>query len=555
MPARPTREAQTAANAQPKREGSRSEQTPSQRKRGRDSGRRLDHGLTDLARGGLINLASAITNGLFGFALVVVVTRGLGAAQAGPFFLAVALFSILSNTLELGADTGLVRMIARYLVLGRVRDIRPTITIALVPVLAVGSIFGVCLFVFARPITDLLARNTNPSELLPYLRIFAVFLPFDAASTVLLSATRGFGTMLPFALIENISKPGLRPLAATVVVIAGLGATAMAFAWGAPIALAFGAAFLCVRRLLKRSELAMEPQSAEAAVPGRSLARAFWRFSAPRAFAAVFAITITWLDTLLLGALKGATQAGIYTAASRYMLAGSFALQAVILVISPQISASLAKGDRQRAAFLYNSATCWLVIPSFPIYLTMAVFAPFLLELFGRGFERGESVLVILALATLVNMATGPVQAVLLMSGRSLWNLANTGAAVLINIVLNLVLIPRMGIDGAAIAWAAVIILNNVATLLEVMFFMKLRPFSRPLLLLVGASGFCFGLGGVAVRELFGLSVGSFLGFIAVAGLLYTGFLFANRRELRLAELGDALRRRMGSPPSESAPV
>jgi O-antigen/teichoic acid export membrane protein len=237
------------------------------------------------------------------------------------------------------------------------------------------------------------------------------------------------------------------------------------------------------------------------------------------------------------------------------MLAGSFALQAVILVISPQISASLAKGDRQRAAFLYNSATCWLVIPSFPIYLTMAVFAPFLLELFGRGFERGESVLVILALATLVNMATGPVQAVLLMSGRSLWNLANTGAAVLINIVLNLVLIPRMGIDGAAIAWAAVIILNNVATLLEVMFFMKLRPFSRPLLVLVGASGFCFGLVGVAVRELFGLSVGSFLGFIAVAGLLYTGFLFANRRELRLAELRDAVRRRMGSPPSESAPV
>ena len=60
----------------------------------------------------------------------------------------------------------------------------------------------------------------------------------------------------------------------------------------------------------------------------------------------------------------------------------------------------------------------------------------------------------ILGGAMLVATAVGPVDIVLLMSGKSLWNLLNTAVAVTANIVLNLLLIPHLGITGAAIAWA-----------------------------------------------------------------------------------------------------
>src|SRR5262245_17322468 len=70
--------------------------------------------LRTLARGGSLSLVGTVVNALLGFVIVVVITRGQGARGAGILFEAIALFTILSNTAELGADTGLVRMIPRH---------------------------------------------------------------------------------------------------------------------------------------------------------------------------------------------------------------------------------------------------------------------------------------------------------------------------------------------------------------------------------------------------------------------------------------------------------
>ena len=75
--------------------------------------------------------------------------------------------------------------------------------------------------------------------------------------------------------------------------------------------------------------------------------------------------------------------------------------------------------------------------------LVFAVFGPLLLGVFGRGFDQGSTALAILSVAMLVNLGTGNVTVVLLMGGKSSWNLVNTAIALALNIGLNLVLIPR----------------------------------------------------------------------------------------------------------------
>ena len=70
--------------------------------------RKANADISAMARGGLLNLVGAAGTGIFTFALVTVLTRGLGAASYGAFVSAMGLFTILSNTAELGADTGLV---------------------------------------------------------------------------------------------------------------------------------------------------------------------------------------------------------------------------------------------------------------------------------------------------------------------------------------------------------------------------------------------------------------------------------------------------------------
>ena len=78
--------------------------------------------LTVVARGGVLNLVGVVSNTVFNFALVIVVTRGLGVTTTGMFFEAVALFNILATASQWGADVGVVRAIPRYRVQGRLED-------------------------------------------------------------------------------------------------------------------------------------------------------------------------------------------------------------------------------------------------------------------------------------------------------------------------------------------------------------------------------------------------------------------------------------------------
>lgn len=495
--------------------------------------------LRSLARGGSLNFVGFIISGALGFVLAVVVARGLGAEGAGVFFAVVAVFTILGNVSKLGADTGIVRAIARFRTLGKPMNIRPTIIAALVPVLVVGVLAGAAVFFFAPDLARNVVRD-RPDMGTSFLRLLAPFLPFAAASRVALAGTRGFNTMVPFVAVESIGKPSIRPIAILVSILAGLGSGAIALSWAVPEALAFLGSAGAMLWLLRREEHEAGP----AAPPARSfrkLAREFWRFSAPRGLAAAFQITVIWLDILLVGIFRPTREVGIYAAASRAVTVGTFALQAIRLAIAPQISVLLAKRDRENAQVVYQTATWWLMALSWPLYLTLAVFAPFLLQVFGKEFVEGSTPLLILSLAMLVNLGTGNVTVVLLMGGRARWNLLNTAVSLTLNVGLNLILIPRIGISGAAIAWSVSIIVDNTMAVIEVWLFMHMRPLGAGYMTVAGGAVVCFGGIGLLTRIVFGMSAPTFVAYAVVSVGLYAALLWRAREALRLRVFREAL--------------
>jgi len=493
--------------------------------------------LRAVARGGSLNLVGMIAGGLLGFALVVVVARGLGSDGTGIFFVAVALFTIVSNFTELGADTGLVRQISRYRALDRIADVRPTLAAALWPVLVAGGVAAVAVFALAPRLADVLFESAYRNEGIEYLRLLAPFLLVSGASTVLVSGARGFGTMAPYVLVENLGKPAARVILVLGGVLLGVGAAGMGLAWALPVAVGFVVAVAIVGRRARLLEV--EASVAPARVT-RDLASEFWRFAAPRGLASIFQVAITWLDVLLVSSMRSAAEAGVYAAVSRLVVMGTFALQAVRLALAPQLSALLARERRDDAEHLYRLATWWLIAASWPLYLGLATFAPFVLGIFGEGFPAGQHVLLILSLAMLVNLGTGNVTAVLLMGGKSSWNLLNTIGAVTLNVGLNLWLIPRLGIEGAAIAWTASIVFDNVAALLEVRFLLGLRPFGPGYWKVAAGSAVCVGGVGLAVRAVLGLSWASAVIALGLSLGLYLPLLWRLRQTLHLPALMEA---------------
>jgi O-antigen/teichoic acid export membrane protein len=126
---------------------------------------------------------------------------------------------------------------------------------------------------------------------------------------------------------------------------------------------------------------------------------------------------------------------------------------------------------------------------------------------------------------------------VLLMVGKSSWNMFNAAASLVVNIGLNIVLIPRLGITGAAIAWAAAIVCNNLAALLQVNYLLRIRPFGRGYWVVVAASVFLFGVGGVIVRQIVGLNLAGFALFMLLSLPVYALVLWRLRGMLGLSSL------------------
>jgi O-antigen/teichoic acid export membrane protein len=255
---------------------------------------------------------------------------------------------------------------------------------------------------------------------------------------------------------------------------------------------------------------------------------------------------VTWSDILLVGALRSTREAGIYAAASRLSIAGAYALQAVGMAIAPQISSLLARGSTARVETLYRVATWWLMALSWPLYLTLIAFAPFVMGMFGPEFVAGEWALVILSGAMLVNLATGNVTVVLLMSGKSALNLINAAASLVLNVALNLTLIPALGITGAALAWAVSIVFVNVAPVIEVRVCLGMcPPFGSGYRIVVAAAVLCYGALGLGLQLLLGTTWASFAASCIAGTAIYVAALYRFREALGFSHLREALAPRL----------
>ena len=507
--------------------------------------------LTTLARGGALNLAGAAITGLCNFVLLVVVARGLRAQGTGAFYEAVALFLILSSAAALGADVGLARMVPRYRALGRVRDLRRGLHASLWPVAAAGVLAGVLAAVFAPQLADVFSRHDDNAQLADFIRTFALFVPVSALSLAVFAATRGFATMRPTVFLDKIARPALQPVAVLAAIAAGAGSTLIALAYLGPYlpALVAGLAWLAV--LLRRAERPRpggpDPQPAR---PTGRLVGEFWRFTGPRGLAALFQTTSLWLNTLLIGALRSTSDAGVYAAASRYLTVAAMAAVAIRQVLAPKISELLARRSTERAGAVYQGTTAWMVAINWPIYLVLLTFGPALLAVFGRDFAGGEVVLVVLAATMLVATAVGPVDVVLLMGGGSAWNLVNTVLALGTNLALNVALIPRYGLAGAAAASAAGTLLNNLLPLVQVWRSLGLHPFGRGVGVAAVLSLVSFGLLGLLLRALLGPTLVGLVVYVVAGCGLYATLLWRFRERLDWQALRAVLARPRRSRPA-----
>jgi O-antigen/teichoic acid export membrane protein len=333
--------------------------------------------------------------------------------------------------------------------------------------------------------------------------------------------------------MTNVAVPASRMIAvAAAIALFGAETSALALAWTLPLAVCLVVACAIVGSLLPA------PRSPR----GSGVWSELWRFSAPRGLAVGFAVMVNWVDVLLVGSIAGPRNAAVYAAISRLSVIGAYGLQGVGMVVAPRFSALVTAGDRHRLEHLYQVATWWTVIVSAPLYMLLLVFAPLCARIFGHGYRQGAAALAVLAVAGLVNLGTGNVMVLLLMAGKSSWTLFDAAGSLVVNLALNLLLIPHFGVTGAAIAWSVSIVGTNVVALFQLHRSLGLRPFGRGYPLACAAPAVCFGAVGISARLILGGGIEAALATVAIGSLLYPLVLFRFRGALLLGELAASMR-------------
>jgi len=159
-------------------------------------------------------------------------------------------------------------------------------------------------------------------------------------------------------------------------------------------------------------------------------------------------------------------------------------LQSVNQIFSPTIAELHARGDLELLGRLFRSLIKWTLGLTIPLAAVMILFARQIMGMFGPEFAPGWLVLVAGTFGQLVNCAVGSVSFLLLMSGREKHVLKIQTVMAVVLIALNLVLIPRMGLLGAALAGAAVTAATNLWSLAEVRTTLGIVPSAKKYLAL-----------------------------------------------------------------------
>ncbi len=168
------------------------------------------------------------------------------------------------------------------------------------------------------------------------------------------------------------------------------------------------------------------------------------------------------IDVIMLGGIKGVKAVGIYTVIIGITQLTAFIHHSALSVLGPNIATLYSEGKFKQLEKLVQKSALAVFLFSLLIGGTIMLLGNYVLLIFGSEFLTGRTAMNILILGQVFNALTGPVGIVLNMTGYQNYTAIATGLSAILNAILNFLLIPQWGINGAAIATTMSLIIINI---------------------------------------------------------------------------------------------
>ncbi|MXR19618.1 flippase [Halobacterium bonnevillei] len=410
---------------------------------------RIARGVKAMLGARVLNLAS---NGV----LIVLLTRVLlDPEQFGQLNFVLSALGVVTILATLGLPKSAARYVTEFSETdpGQVPHVvRKSLTfiLALVVVVAGGTLL------LGRPVANALG---TPS-LVPFLLAGSLFVAARALTKYFSALFQGFNRVTYSATVSAVTSVSRLPLVAGFVVL-GFGVGGALYGYVASFALAAGVGgYLAYTRFYTGYEAADAPAD--------DLSKRLLEYSVPLTATRGANVLDKKVDTLLVGVLLNMTAVGYYTIAKQVSDFVSAPASSFGYTVSPALGEQSSKDQTERAAKLYEQSLQYVLLAYVPAVVGLILVAdPMVRYVFGSDYLGAVPVLQVFSGFMLVNAVNKVTSDGLDYLGRARSRAVIKSAMAVSNAGLNLLLIPVLGVVGAAVA---TVITYTVYTLSNVYF-------------------------------------------------------------------------------------
>ena len=416
-----------------------------------------DKDFSELLRGSGLSLFLRFGGLMSGYLLTLIIANLFGADGLGDYVLSITVLRLFTLLSKLGLDTTSIKFIASFASQNKWTSIFKFRN-KVVFILIISSIFfSFLLYTLSQPIADLINAQVK------YIKLNSFFILPMSFFMLHYQSLRGLKRIAEFSFFYRMSQSLFTVVSVLIIYYFIQDNEVPIYAYLVSLLLVSVLAFLSFRYNLNKKSYGKE--SAEMQILKYSQ---ILKISIPLMFAQSVQFIMAWTDKLMLGSMTTTVDVGVYHTAFKLSMFAAVALMSVNSIASPKFAEMFAKKDFLGLKKVVHQSTKMIFWSSLPLVIVFFMFPDFLLGLFGEEFKVGVTAFIFLSCGRLISSFSGSVGNILQMTGnQNIYAIILLIGAIL-NVVLNLILIPLYGINGAAIASMSSLIVWNLSMVLVV---------------------------------------------------------------------------------------
>jgi O-antigen/teichoic acid export membrane protein len=421
-----------------------------------------------LVSGSWQGLIGSIGGRFIGVISIVFIARVLGPAYFGLFSIGWTLINFISLIATGGMDRVVLRFAPRFLKQDS-SALRGLLFRAIGMSIVFGLSLGILLFFLSPWLANVVYRKPDLESVF---HLFAVDFPAIIILIVVAASTRINQEIKYSVMLQDIGQTLLGLVLMVGFYLLGLKLFGMILADIISNIIAVLIGFTILVRLF--------PEIFVVKTISKISFKEMFGFSIPAVLGGAFSVYVFWIDRILVGYFRTSFENGIYQSVSQ--------LSTIFLVISAGINAIVVpmfahyhqNGDTKSLQEVYKISTKWAIYISIPI-LALLILSPrdVLSFIYGFQYGGGANVLIILLIGQIINLFTGSVNPLLVMTGNQSFLFKISGIVLCFDIVMNILLIPSIGLIGAAICTSLSLGILYLVALFWVKQKLDLWPFDR----------------------------------------------------------------------------